>query len=819
MKSNSLIASVFLCVTLVTSTIATSAATIADCPVLSARSSPATDARNLRPDDIKVVAGIGDSIMAGFAAAGIQGSSILNLKSLYEIRGVSYAMGGNNDATTIPNFIERYSPKLSGASVGKHLVELCYDRPSLDKLNSAQTGAMAMDLEHELNYLLPALKNFPGIKYKTDWKMINIQIGSNDQCTSCIDKFVDVLTPEKYGEHLDKALARIQKNVPRVLVNLIGVFNVSGVYTVTSGQKYCEPFKFTDFMFNKVECACAIDKKYHATMDKVAAGYDQQVRNLYHKYKALSNENFAVMYTPAPINITSFPIDGFSNIDCFHPSTKGHEWIAKTIWNTLFVPQSNKPKIMNFNPSVEVYCPKDTDRFQSLRLTPSAHSPENVRSTFDTTHTELGGHDALRYGTRSIKTEVLPGHPLESRLEKWEESRWEMKLNMARQAYGMHAPIKLMMEHNLVSQRQRLPVLPSSNLHLDILMGKDETIDYEDFLNDQAAMDPTADATDASNNTIEDKSQTTVPKENTADEPLPPLIRTYNGYEYNVNDPKFKGLGTNAIKRLVKDEIWAAKRDERVKAQKEKNKRKRQELRQKISEGLVPRPPKRAKSKDMVLGNVKVILDCAFTSYMTKKELQSMQSQIVRCYSANRNAKEGMHFTVSSFDEEMKKVFDCKTSSWGNWVNVDFTEQPYEEKFDKKDLIYLSADSDNVAHELEEGKTYIIGGIVDKNRYKNLCQNKAVEQGIKTAQLPIGEYIQMASRKVLTVNQVFEIMLKWLEYRDWEKAFMDVIPQRKLKESKLINEKDTNKEEEDEGSDNANDDEEAEEHTGDGATE
>jgi proteasome maturation protein len=28
-----------------------------------------------------------------------------------------------------------------------------------------------------------------------------------------------------------------------------------------------------------------------------------------------------------------------------------------------------------------------------------------------------------------------------------------------------------------------MPILPSSNLHLDILMGKDELIDYEDFLN------------------------------------------------------------------------------------------------------------------------------------------------------------------------------------------------------------------------------------------------------------------------------------------------------------------------------------------------
>lgn len=40
----------------------------------------------------------------------------------------------------------------------------------------------------------------------------------------------------------------------------------------------------------------------------------------------------------------------------------------------------------------------------------------------------------------------------------------------------------------------------------------------------------------------------------------------------------------------------------------------------------------------------------------------------------------------------------------------------------------------------------------------------------------------MATRHVLTVNQVLEIMLRWLEIRDWEKAFLNVIPKRKLPE-------------------------------------
>ncbi|KAI5893630.1 uncharacterized protein SCHCODRAFT_02622319 [Schizophyllum commune H4-8] len=96
-------------------------------------------------------------------------------------------------------------------------------------------------------------------------------------------------------------------------------------------------------------------------------------------------------------------------------------------------------------------------------------------------------------------------------------------------------------------------------------------------------------------------------------------------------------------------------------------------------------------------------------------------------------------------------------------------------------VVYLTADSEVELNELKEDETYIIGGICDHNRYKNLCLNKANESGIRTARLPIGRYLaHMPTRKVLTVNQVVEIMCKWVETRDWEKALLEVMPKRKF---------------------------------------
>ena len=49
--------------------------------------------------------------------------------------------------------------------------------------------------------------------------------------------------------------------------------------------------------------------------------------------------------------------------------------------------------------------------------------------------------------------------------------------------FGTHMVARLTMEREILRQFQRLPVLESSYVGLETMLGMDEDIDYEDFLN------------------------------------------------------------------------------------------------------------------------------------------------------------------------------------------------------------------------------------------------------------------------------------------------------------------------------------------------
>lgn len=299
-----------------------------------------------------------------------------------------------------------------------------------------------------------------------------------------------------------------------------------------------------------------------------------------------------------------------------------------------------------------------------------------------------------------------------------------------------------------------------------------------------------------------------------------------------IEEPK---ISKNQLKKQRRHERWESGREDRKLKRKEKLKEKKERRReawaaehQPDENGELPklpsnRPPRHTAGNGTQVP-ITIVFDCDWEDLMFDAELKSLGLQITRCYSDNRKARFRTHLALSSFGGKMKERFEgILGNQHKSWKGFKFFEEDFVEVSKKSrewmtgprggvvagamksagvdteeeraegaditeedkpsdeegEIIYLSSESDNVLTTLKPNSTYIIGGLVDKNRHKGVCYKRAVERGIKTAKLPIGEFLEMESRQVLVTNHVLEIMLRWLECGDWGKAFMAVLPERK----------------------------------------
>jgi tRNA (guanine9-N1)-methyltransferase len=278
--------------------------------------------------------------------------------------------------------------------------------------------------------------------------------------------------------------------------------------------------------------------------------------------------------------------------------------------------------------------------------------------------------------------------------------------------------------------------------------------------------------------------------------------------------PPPEGMSISAFKRLKRQQKWeAGKADRRVK-KKEKERSKKEARRAAIASGdMLPSPSVKIARGKLTQVPIAFVIDCGFDELMTENELKSLAGQITRCYSDNSKARFTAHLAVSSFGGRLRERFDTVLGKqYPNWKGVNFYDEDFvdvagkmkETMADEKSggkvegaladfgeddddsnsskggsVIYLSSESENTIDRLDPYCTYIIGGLVDRNRHKGICYKRACERGTKTAKLPIGEFMEMNSRYVLATNHVSEIMLHWLDVGDWGEAFVKVIPKRK----------------------------------------
>ncbi|XP_051021749.1 tRNA methyltransferase 10 homolog A [Acomys russatus] len=237
-------------------------------------------------------------------------------------------------------------------------------------------------------------------------------------------------------------------------------------------------------------------------------------------------------------------------------------------------------------------------------------------------------------------------------------------------------------------------------------------------------------------------------------------------------------MSKRQMKKLLKQKQWEEQREQRKEKRKEKRKRKKLERQCQLESSSDGNDRKRIR-RDVVHSSLRLIIDCSFDDLMVLKDIKKLHKQIQRCYAENRRAAHPVQFYLTSHGGQLKKNMNENDKGWVNWKDIHIKSEHYSEVIKKEDLVYLTSDSPNVLKDLDESKAYVIGGLVDHNHHKGLTFKQASSYGIEHAQLPLADFVKMNSRKVLAVNHVFEIILEFLETRDWQEAFFTILPQRK----------------------------------------
>lgn len=329
---------------------------IRSCPVLEPRSSSPKDISDLRPDDIGIVMALGDSVTAGFGAKLV---SIFETNILQEYRGLSFSMGGDNNAPTIPNFIKHYRPDLIGQSRGNHFIELCMGgvfcspdelayKPQQDVFNAALSGAVSGTLGLESKYLLGQVVRHHLTNITADWKMLTVFIGVNELChDSCEDNKIDGApgTPSNYEQRLMVTLNNLRSRLPRLLVNILLLPDMSQVYGFAYHHTRC--FHALRLLRSICPCAMSNGEKGRWAMRRMTAEYNSRIIRV---AKRLNNQaikeaaetgrprDFAIIVSPALRDTdlrNDMPAHFAAKLDCFHPSAAAHRSMAMMIWYTL----------------------------------------------------------------------------------------------------------------------------------------------------------------------------------------------------------------------------------------------------------------------------------------------------------------------------------------------------------------------------------------------------------------------------------------------------------------------------------------------------
>uniref|UniRef100_A0A1Q3EZX0 tRNA (guanine(9)-N(1))-methyltransferase n=1 Tax=Culex tarsalis TaxID=7177 RepID=A0A1Q3EZX0_CULTA len=246
--------------------------------------------------------------------------------------------------------------------------------------------------------------------------------------------------------------------------------------------------------------------------------------------------------------------------------------------------------------------------------------------------------------------------------------------------------------------------------------------------------------------------------------------------------PGEPAMSKRQLKKQLKMQKWEATKKEKRAKEREKMRARKLEA---IKAGLPTRTgPSRKELKrnkvDYSRADISVVVDLSFDAdMMIDKDVAKCVKQLLRIYTMNRRSERPipLHFTGIREGGAVERHLN-RNDGYQHW-DVRYSSESFVKLFDREKLIYLTSESDNVLDELEKDHVYVIGGLVDHNQHKGHCHSLADQLGIRHARLPLSEHVVIKTRTILTINQVFEILMKVHLGKKWQETLLEVLPMRK----------------------------------------
>ena len=316
------------------------------------------DVRTLHPGHISFVMAVGDSITAAFSAR----------SDLLEARDISWSTGvGNAQQLTVPFMISRFNPKVAGASTKAvlpadlpHIPHGDY-HPMTDHLNVAESeGAVHRNSMVEQWSYLNASARLYEPAFSHGWKMLTVWMTANDVCGMCHTPLANTSYLAKWIDGYDALLHNVSKTFSNVYVSLLSTLDLSHIHRLQRTKLGCTiEHKFVH------ECGCVgqgntselrlLDANVHtmnAALRQLAIAWQARLQ-------AQGRSDMAVVYQNFMEGIgAQLDISFLSRLDCFHPSTVGHEDLAIGLWNGLLCSDDRAHMCGRpFRPNLAPFCP------------------------------------------------------------------------------------------------------------------------------------------------------------------------------------------------------------------------------------------------------------------------------------------------------------------------------------------------------------------------------------------------------------------------------------------------------------------------------